>query len=407
VHYSAYQLTPNNSSTSDVRSFNAWQVALLLVALTLVSGLITSTGFLQQETLYWDTGRIFTQFRDQLHSLNFFGKIAWWFPHHQLGSPGYFHSILGVPSCINPIFALFGFACWVLGHLGIFITRFQPIFVFYFAFVIPFFFLLGVHLVAKQLFKHKSVQLYILILAAFSPGVLFSISDVGYLEPTCYALYFVAAYLKFLRKPIPRQFWTVTFTLMLVALSFNHAALYFNLIAIPLFILCSVLFSGKQLKQKLRTLFSVVPKWQTIFAVLLVIGSWLPNALTLQQGEDLVRTSLEDGQIYPYDRLAAGNPLEILSVSLPGFGYDWNSDRQKWTLKPFSTQYHTAYYYLGLLALPLFFCGLLFARIKLRLTLFVFLLVFGGVVCLSAYSPIFGSILAFETPLRSAFPAFA
>jgi hypothetical protein len=361
--------------------------------LWLFSSLITAGGFLLHGKLYWDTGKIFTELRDQWHSLNVFGEPAWWFPHVQSGMPGYYHSILGLPSCLNPVFAMTGFVVWILGRLGIFLQKYQPLYVLYFGFLIPFFFLHAVWLLAKRVLQKEWVVQYVLILAAFSPGILFNVSDVGYLEPTIYSLYFASAYWDFLRN---RGRGSKTLLLLawgLVVLSFNHGALYWNLFAIPLFLFVM------PVKRTTEALSQISLKGWAIFIVVSLI-CFAPNAIVYLQGRDLVRSTLGETLQYPIERLAAGNPLEIFSVSFPGFGFDWNSDRTRWTLMPLSAHYHTSYYYLGLLALPLFLLGLLRASFRVKRVLFLFAFVFMGVLPLSAHSPLFAPLLLFG-PLKS------
>ena len=82
---------------------------LLVLGLSAFSFFVTCLFFLRDGALYWDNGQHFSQFRDNLHSLNVYGRIAWWFPHVQGGWPSYYYSILGFPHGASP---LFGAAPW-------------------------------------------------------------------------------------------------------------------------------------------------------------------------------------------------------------------------------------------------------------------------------------------------------
>src|SRR5688500_3641245 len=80
--------------------------AVMILALTVFSSFLTCFFFLRDGALYWDTGQHFSQFRDNLHSLNAYGEVAWWFPHIQGGWPSYYYSILGFPHGASPLFAV-------------------------------------------------------------------------------------------------------------------------------------------------------------------------------------------------------------------------------------------------------------------------------------------------------------
>jgi hypothetical protein len=66
----------------------------------------------------------------------------------------------------------------------------------------------------------------------------------------------------------------------------------------------------------------------------------------------------------------------------------------------FKAKDHISYSYLGLLAWPLALVGFVGGRFRLRAGLLVSLGLLGSVLLLSAYSPLFASVLVFPTPLR-------
>jgi hypothetical protein len=388
-------------SPSFMRNKNKSPGLGFVLSLVLLSGLVTAGGFLLHGKLYWDTGKIFTQFRDTLHSINIYGEPAWWFPHAQAGSPGYYHSILGIPSCLSPAFAIVGAIAWILGRLQIFIQHYQPIYVFYFGFLIPGLFLHALYLLSKRIFSSGTVVRFILILGAFSPGITFNLSDVGYLEPTVYGLYFASAYWDFIKAKGRAGLVPLALSLFVLALTANHAFLYFNLFALPAFVLSLALFRGRRsLERTWKSLTEVSAiKWAGIFTGMILC--FLPNAFAYYQGRDLVRSSLGETKHYPVEKLLPGNSLEPLAVSLPGFGFDFTNDRQNWSLIPLSNDHHAAYYYLGLLCLPFLILGLWEGRRLLRRPLFAMGILFFGVLSLSAYSPFFALLLQLPSPLRS------
>src|SRR5947209_2233423 len=102
-----------------------------IVVLSLFSFFVTSYGFLTTGGIYWDNALFFSLFRDNLHSLNEYGQVAWWFPHKQMGWPSYYYSILGDLSFSSPIPVVIGFVCWFLGRLGVTIENYQPLMIFH------------------------------------------------------------------------------------------------------------------------------------------------------------------------------------------------------------------------------------------------------------------------------------
>jgi hypothetical protein len=369
----------------------------LILGLTTFSFFITSALFLKQHVLYWDTGRLFSIFRDNLHSLNFFGEIAWWFPHAQGGTPAYYTSILNTSSCTSPLFVLVGLFCWALGKCHIVLTRYQPLYVMYYGWFQPTLFVVAVHCLSRQFFSSRPVRIFILVIAAFSPGVLFNVSDIGFLEVNAYGILFLAAYLHFLEQKA-KGFAYLSVTLVLLALCLNNAVLYWNLFGLPLIVLSLSCFSSRQRGKVQRAVKSVsIPQWIGLGAGMLVAA--LPNFLTLAQGRDLVRSSMNGSAHYPFEYLNAGNPLEMFAVSLPGFGFDWTG-RLNFSLMPMGPDHHVAYGYLGLLALPLFLLGLWRAPRSFRGPLLFLIATVFGALCLSAYSPWMGLVQWPESPLR-------
>lgn len=372
--------------------------------LALISFFVTSGGFWLHGTLYWDNGRLFTQFRDNLHSLNQFGEIAWWFPHNQFGSPGYFHSILGVPNCIAPLFASLAAVAWVLGKLDIHPTTYHTWYVFYFGFLAPLLFLSSVWLLAVKIFRDPKVRWFVLFLAAFCPGVLINISDIGFLEPAAYGIFFASRYLTFLRSPSRPTFLMLTLSAMLLGLSLNNGFLYWGVLGVPLFVIVASCFPWGRGLSKAKGAFAKFPLHYWIFAAGLYVICTLPSFVTLSQGSEIRRSTLGE-KYYSYEALKPGNPGEMLASSTPGMGSAWEVAREEkshptWQVMPFSTERRVGYLYLGLLCLPLLALGLLYGRSSIRLPLWVLLVVAYGVISLSAYSPWLSAILAWNTPLR-------
>jgi NADH:ubiquinone oxidoreductase subunit 4 (subunit M) len=115
-----------------------------------------------------------------------------------------------------------GLLLWLAGRLGIEISDLLTVYVFYFGALIPLLFLIGTWLVARELLRSSTALLYVLIVAAFSPGVVLNLSDPGLLEFVAYCLFFVAAYLRFVGRPSRRSFAAVCLCAALVSLAVSQ-----------------------------------------------------------------------------------------------------------------------------------------------------------------------------------------
>jgi len=369
-----------------------------MLALTILAGiaLYYFTGFVETHSLYWDRFELAGFFRDNLHSLNRFGEIEWWNPNAGTGFPIYYTSILGTTQGANPLFVLFGFGFWILGLFNITVTSYYYPYILYSGFAVPLLFNLGLLLLARQVFKSPSVIAFILILGSFSPGVVFNVGDDGW-ELVAYGLFFAAAYLSFQKKPEKKTFWAFILSLLALAVSFNHLSLYWNLIFIPLFVIVCSLFndSGGFIANTKRMLGSV-PAGYWLMALAFVGLCLLPTLTTFAQGTDILRTTLGT-RTYSFAALRPGNPLEVLSIGTPGVGFAWGD--MGWSIYPLDR--HVGYTYLGLLALPLTFIGLAVGRRLWRVRLLSFLIFTSVMVLLSGYSPLFASLLIWDSPLRA------
>jgi hypothetical protein len=383
------------------RPFGPIATDLLVLGLAAFSFFVTCLFFLRDGALYWDNGQHFSQFRDNLHSLNAYGQIAWWFPHVQGGWPSYYYSILGFPHGASPLFGVVAFVCWAAGRLGLVITAYQPIYVVYFGLLTPALFLFALRAFLRAFLKSEPALVYALVLAAFSPGVVLNISDIGFLEPAAYGLFLGAAVLRFLSGPSRRTGAELCLTLVLLGLSLNFTFLFWNVVALPMFALLVFALAGRRRRAIVAALrYPGLAGWAAILA--LFAASALPNLVAYAQGHDtLIKPHLE-GVTYKFDEILPGNPLTALGVSLPGFGSKWAPRyRGEWGLSEKATGEHLGYLYMGLMCLPLLLVGLIFGRAPVRSHVLAALLLTFGVVNLAAHSPMFAAVLALPTPLRS------
>jgi hypothetical protein len=380
------------------RSEPAFLLGVALFACGSLAGL-----FLWSGSLYQDSLSHYSFFYDNLDSLNRFGRPAWWSPQVHHGTPGYFVGLLQTPNLGKPAFVALGALAWGLGRLGVGLPFVTPIYVLYFTVLVPCLFLLGVWLVARRTLRSPNARRYVLVVAAFSPGVLLNLSDPGVLENTAYTLYVVAAYLSFLGRPDPRSFAILCLASLGVAVAVSHSVLVTAFPLLPLLLLATACTS-----RATRAALRRVRAWQWAGAALLAAAVASPSAIAYLQQRGRLGHFYASELEYAYGRLKGGNPLEFLLASVPSLSFDWDrylqgesgppSEYRAEALRPGR---HGGYAYLGLLAVPLAGLGLLYGRRPLRLPLFVLLAASACVFLLSAYSPLFSLLLVLPTPLRS------
>lgn len=376
-----------------------WDYIFILLACS-ISGWVTSYDSLVYNGLYWDNAKFFSIFRDNMHSLNYFGEIAWWFPNASTGWPAYYYSILGDLNASSPIFVTMGFCCWLLGKIGIHITEYFTLYVYYTSYFIPFALTVGAYTLSRQIFSSRLVHYYIVITSIFSAGVILNLSDVGLSEVAAYSLFFFAAYINFFKKPDIKSYYLLLVPSILICLTINFPFILWNVIAIPLFVVFVSSINLKHLEKFIRELKTISWRHYVLGAVLIIIAL-IPCFSAFLQGEDLVRSSIGD-QIYALTNIKSGNPLEFFSTSIPGFGFEWKSlnDKCFWSYLP-AGDYHLSITYLGILSLPLTILGLVYGSRLIRIPLLFMLIIASVIVVLGTASPILSLLLSIDSPLRS------
>lgn len=385
----------------------------LIAGLSLFIGLIMFYQY-DSKLLYHDNWSFYGLFRDQLHSLNRYGEIGWWAPHYQLGWPAYYYAILGDNNCTGPVFVFWGFAAWLAGRLGIHSDSFYLLYLINYAFVVPLLAMFAAYAVLRQLFRNRTVIRFALILAAMSPAVLQSPTTSSHLEQLTYGLSFLAAYLYFLRRPSRRSFWLLGLTTCVLALTFNHPSLLDNAILLPASV-AVITFVPRRGWRRLWSAARSVPPWHFAALAVCVAICFIPVALAVSQGKDIIRVR-SGSQEYGLDDMVVGNPLIGLIASTPYFGfqpapgsYGARVNTMAASNNPLVTQsgekytmgLGAGYYYMGLLCLPLVCVALSSARPRVRRQLFILLAVFYGMMCLVAYSPIWALLLRAVKLLRT------
>ena len=336
-------------------------------------------------------------------------SFPWWNPAISTGFPFYYLGLIDWPGR-NPLFAAIAAIVWVLGRGGVIIPSYLGLYVVYFAFVVPLVLNLSVWALARQIVRHPLAVYGVVVLAAFSPGVVYSVSDIGS-ELTGYGFFFAAALVRFLRKPERPRFLYVWLPALAMACSLTFFELFWNVFFVPAFIAAVCLGrSGvtDQARRAFRTLTAM--QWTAVAAAVLICA--LPTFATYAHGTDILTyghgTALSPAKTdwtYDYTWLRPGTPLEALALSTPGIGFEWTdyySPAAAFEVRPkVIGGRFSSYGYLGLLTLPLACLGLVCGRRYWSIRLWAGIAAGITIFLLSAYSPAFSLLLAWNSPLRA------
>jgi hypothetical protein len=373
---------------------------MIIVGCCGFAGFIFGYYFISNHTLYHDNLLLFNLFRDNVQSVNQFGQFSWWFPGSQLGWPAYYYSILGVLPLTSPVLSLILGASWILGRMGIHFQSYLPIYMVYLCFLQPLVLTLGAFSFVRQFCRNRQCLLAVVILTAFSPGVVLNNTDPGLMEPTAYFLFFCAALLRFVKLQTRNSYLLLCAACMANALLLGFNFILWNVLAIPLYLILLFLFPAFHLR-RLKQALQAVPAFYHALAVVLIIICAAPALVTYSQTGDLIRTKLGSGTTYKVEQLKPGNPIDFLAVSLPGFGMNWEDNDTKWTLGPAQAATQYGFNYMGIPTLALGLFGLMCGRMSMRRRLLYVMIAFGCMVCMSGSSPFMATLLSIPSPLRS------
>jgi hypothetical protein len=373
-----------------------------VLGLTLFAGFVYTDDLVNRGANLWDNIFFYSLFWNQLDSLNRFGEIAWWFPANQNGWPAYYYSILGDISASSPAFAFVGFFSWLCGRIGM-MPSYYGLFTFHYAYLVPGLVNVAGYIVLRQLLKERSAVWFGVALMAFSPGVLVNIGDIGFLEPLGYSLFFLAAWIAFVREPVTFRFGLLALSICVLALTLGFPFLLWNVFFVPLsVVLVTLLPPGGW--ERAKHAFSSRPLWQWGVVIGLAGLCALPSLITFTHTGDFVRATLGQ-QFYDYRAIRMGNPATFLTISVPQFGYEWvppvDGEPLKWSFLPGGRGKWLSMHYVALLALPLTIIGLLYARRWTRIGLTICIVFFGALVTLSGWSPILNVVIRWVRPFHS------
>lgn len=373
------------------------QVALAVV-LQLFVAIVIGGWFAAVTKLSNDRSAFFSLFRDTLHSINVYGEYPWWNPSMPGGFPFYYTALLYWPGR-DPLFALMAAVVWLLGRAHVTIGSYHLLYVAYFAFLLPLLLSLSALALARQIFRHPLAVYLVIVLMAFSPGVMFGMSDLG-AEPTAYGLLLAAAVLRFLRTP-DRASFALLCLAGFAAATVGYHTFFWNALFVPMFILLVVVGSRDAASRAVRA----IPSRWWMAAVLGASLCALPAIVLVGHGRDIVVAPAAGEHTYKYSELRPGTPLEALAISTPGVGFEWTDYGSP--AAPFQPRALSmssgfmSYGYLGMLTLSMMCVGLIFGRPYWARRLYALVAIGIIVMLLAGYSPIFSLLLGVPSPLRS------
>ena len=382
----------DKTSDSSVGLFNKgtiWRAVLATITLQIGTSTLLGGIFITKATLYWDNRANFSIFRDVLHSANFFGELPWWHPGIQSGFPFYYLWMLAVNGT-TPLYSSLVAGVWSLGKLGLVIGAYREIYAVYFVYIVPILFTLSILYLLTRIFSQKVIVAYGIVLISASPGIVFTLSDIGLLEQTTYGMLFAGSFLHYLTSSSRKTLASLVLSLVFLSASLNHLALYWNVLFIPAFVGVVFFISPprpfpKPTRSWLMFLIALIPAISVLCAYL--------------DGGDLIRTTIGQ-RTYDLWLLGPGNPIEPLLSSTPGIGIGHGSGGwQATAIGRFLP--HAGYIYLGITTMPLAVIGLIWGREPWRLRLFVLLVLFSVIVPLASFSPYFIPLLASVSPLQA------
>jgi hypothetical protein len=383
-----------------VRRNHLWGHILFTLASTSLASVVLTWAFHARGLAAHDVLWFFSCFHDLLHALNVTGEFPWWHPRVQMGFPFYYLLILGWHA-LDPVIIILGAGVWLLGRLGIVIPSYLHLYILYWGFLIPVLLGLSLLALARPILRHPLAIYFVIVLAAFAPVVVYSISDPG-AERVPYGFFWAGAFLGFVRRPSRSRFLLLAVCMLLLAVTVNQLWLFWNALFVPLFaVVASVGADG--LRPAVRRALVAVPLWAWLLLAAGTLACLSPALVTYSQGVDIVRAGQAD-RVYDYSNLRPGNPMELLTVSTPGIGYDWDRYDAGSTYRVLLLNVDDAYMsysYLGMLVLPLAGLGLVAGARCWRGRLLASAVVFGTVVILSGWSGLFSLVLLVVWPLRA------
>jgi len=371
-------------------------VGLQAFAATVLGGPLLVTGALVN-----DRAADFYFFRDTLHSLNAFGEYPWWNPSIWAGFPSYYINLLYSPGR-EPLFSIIALVVWVFGRVGITIESYHAWYVAYLAFFVPLLLSLSILALARQVLRRPVAVYFVIVVTAFSPGVVLSLSDLG-AEVSAYGFLWAAAWLHYLRRPSGDRFALLVLASVTVMSALAFFALIWTVFFVPAFAI-AVCIGRRGITRRATWAFRQVhPRWWAAAAAAVIVCA-MPSIVAYSHGGDILSTRTDGQRYYAYEALRPGTPLEALAISTPGVGFEWTEyydPTAAYEARALSSAgQYTSFGYMGMLTLPLAGLGLVLGRSYWAVRLWVGIGAVMTIAMLSAYSPIFSLLLGPPSPLR-------
>lgn len=359
--------------------------------------LLVGYPLIMTSSVYHDHYTIYSFYRNSFLSVLHFGEIRWWDPTIQDGFPSYYFSFLGLYAG-TPLFWLTEGALYILHLLGVRSLDVQWLLTIYTGFLIPFLFNLSLLALARQILRQGWIILIAVMMGAFSPALLYSLSEVTF-EMSAYGMLVAAALLAFYRQPGLTRYLLLNLAFCILCISFNHLSLFWN----PLFLLLftgSLLLFPDQNRPSLWMSLRSIPVYRHLFFAVSAIVCLLPSAVCYRDGADILRTAA-GGRLFSPLEIYAGNPLEILLAGIPGCTVIRNVEALAGIPRLIPTGTYGEYLYLGALTLPLMLIGLIFGQKAWRYRFYLLIGFPAIALLLGGYSPFLSILYLVESPLRS------
>lgn len=364
-----------------------------VVAFLLVGYPLIMTG-----SLYHDNHTLYSFYRNSFMSILHFGELRWWDPTIQYGFPSYYFSFLGLYAS-TPLFLLTEGGMFVFHLLGIRDINMHTVIVVYVSLLIPLLFNISFLTLTRQIFKTKTTWALTTMMAAFSPGLIYSVGEAGF-GMTAYGIFVAAAILAFVRNTSRNNYLLLNIAVCALLLSLNHPALFWNPLFLIVFGSSLLLFPERNFKDILSDYVSL-PLWQHILFVISTLTSILPTIVCYLAGKEIFRVGIGEKSTFDPLKIFGGDPLEFFLAGIPGFG----TIRQGEILAGFPqlipSKYYLEYPYMGLLSIPLLLLGLIFGQKIWRHRLYFLVAFFTVAVLLGGKSGILSILYLADTPLRS------
>ena len=388
-----------------IKNNKIFSLTILILFLTLFSGLSTNLFFLINHSLVGDAFSYYPYFQEHLFSLNRYGEIAWWFPHVQNGWATDFTGILSFPG-FSPLFVVLSFIIWIFGKLGILIEQYFFIYILYYSFILPGILIYAVSLVSKELFKSFFIRVYIIVLVSFCPAIILQLTEMVKIESLIFLIFLIYTIIKLFQSQNRIRYYYFVLSIYSFVLSTSLGSTLFIFPFIVIMIVSTFLFIP-YLKDKLIL---IIKKSGFLYFILFIIGftfCFLPIYFQILNIHDFSFKTLDisdigspNGLKYDISKMVPGNPLEFLFSSTPGIGFEWMGYRNIY--QPFCIERSSiAYIYCGFITIPFFIYGYIYSKRILKHQILFILILLGSILLLCNHSPIMAILYSFESPLLS------